>query len=545
MTDRHTRRAPRGGYVIFAVLIVVVVLSLVAYRFTDAMTAEYRVGARANDAAQAKSAAVSGLHYAAAVLSDRATFAGELESDPFDNPDVFERVEVPVSATAGTRRKVLFDIRCVALTSGGGYEQRFGVVDEGGKLNVNSMIALDKTGEALYNALLKLPNMSPEVADAIVDWVDADDVARASGAESADYSGLPNPYKAKNGPLNSLDELLLVKGVTPELLYGGDRNRNGVYDDGDTGSDRGWSDYLTVYGRELNVASDGQVRTYLNGDDLTVLQQQLTPQLGAELTTYILASKLFTVTQTDANGSPQSGTTTRTSGAGGTASAATATATSGGTQPKPVTTATLEQLQAAVAKKMETTFTGGNRVRALTDLMYSRITLPRAPDAKADDPDVVAFSPLLDAGKRNELLAALMDRTTTKQAVELVPRINVNTAPREVLLAVPGMTEEYADAIVAARASVVPTDPAYPSGAWLLTSAGIPPTTYKALEKYVTGSTMVYRVQAVGYLEGGGPVARMEAVIDTNQGAPRFLLVRDLADLDSPRGFDPNKGANP
>ncbi|MFM8274139.1 MAG: hypothetical protein ACKODX_17670, partial [Gemmata sp.] len=72
----HTRekRGARDGYVIFAVLIVVVVLALVSYRFGDAMTSEYRASARSNDDAQAKLAAVSGLHYAAAVLSDRETF---------------------------------------------------------------------------------------------------------------------------------------------------------------------------------------------------------------------------------------------------------------------------------------------------------------------------------------------------------------------------------------------------------------------------------------------------------------------------------------
>lgn len=543
---RDRSHDPRRGYVIFAVLIVVVVLSLVAYRFTDSMTAEYKVGARANDAAQAKAAAVSGLHYAAAVLSDRATFASELDSDPFDNEDIFARVEVPAGGGATARKKAYFDVRCVAPSAdGGGYEQRFGVIDEGGKLNINSMIALDATGEALYNALLKIPNMTPEIADAIVDWVDADDTKRASGAESSEYSSLPNPYKAKNGPLNSLDELLLVQGVTPELLYGGDRNRNGVMDEGDTSADRGWSDYLTVYGRELNVASDGQVRTYLNGDNLTTLQQQLTPQLGDELTTYILASKLFTVTQTDASGNiPGASTTAATVTASSGATRVTVSAGGTGSQ-RGTRAATPDELQAAVSAKMATTFTGGNRVKSLADLMYTCIKLPRPADAKPEDPDVYAYSPLLDTGKLATMLPALMDRTTVKQAVEMVPRINVNTAPCEVLMAVPGMTDAYADAIVSARQSQPPGDPGYVSGAWLITSNTLPPSAYKAMEKYITGSTMVYRVQSVGYLEGtGGPVARMEAVIDTNQGAPRFLLVRDLTDLENPRGFDPTKPTN-
>lgn len=544
---RDATPARRRGYVIFAVLIVVVVLSLVAYRFTDSMTAEYKVGARANDAAQAKAAAVSGLHYAAAVLSDRATFASELDSDPFDNEDIFARVEVPAGGGATARKKAYFDVRCVAPSAdGGGYEQRFGVIDEGGKLNINSMIALDATGEALYNALLKIPNVTPEIADAIVDWVDADDTRRASGAESSEYSSLPNPYKAKNGPLNSLDELLLVQGVTPDLLYGGDRNRNGVMDEGDTSADRGWADYLTVYGRELNVASDGQVRTYLNGDNLTTIQQQLTPQLGDELTNFILAAKVFRLRQTDDSGNIPV-TTTATTTSRGSSGSVTLTVSSGATAQKATRAATPDEIQAAVAAKLPTVFTGGNRISgSLATLVTGYVELPRAPDAKPDDPTVVAYSPLLDPAKRAAMLPALMDRTTIKQAVEMVPRINVNTAPREVLMAVPGMTDAYADAIVSGRQSQPPGDPAYVSGAWLLASNTLPPTAYKAMEKYITGGTMVYRVQSVGYLEGtGGPVARMEAVIDTNQGAPRFLLVRDLTDLENPRGFDPTKPANP
>ena len=75
--------------------------------------------------------------------------------------------------------------------------------------------------------------------------------------------------------------------------------------------------------------------------------------------------------------------------------------------------------------------------------------------------------------------------------------------------------------------------------AWLVTAGGIPPTLFQQVEKYVTGQTSVYRVHALGYFGQGGPQARVEAVIDTNQGAPRVLFFRDLGDLDSPRGFEP------
>src|SRR5207302_3890787 len=68
----------RPGYVLIAVLIVIAVLSLAAYQFTELMTSEYRAAARTNDAAQARHAAVSGIHYAAAMLADPASYFGEL-----------------------------------------------------------------------------------------------------------------------------------------------------------------------------------------------------------------------------------------------------------------------------------------------------------------------------------------------------------------------------------------------------------------------------------------------------------------------------------
>ncbi len=535
-------RSPRPGYVIFAVLIVVVVLSLVAYRFAESMTSEYRAGVRTAEDAQVKLAAVSGLHYTAAILADRETFYGDLDGNPFDNPAIFEQFEVPAAGGTGNEvRRTMFSIRAVALTDDGGSQQRFGVIDEGGKLNINSLIALDPTGQVLYNALMKLPDMTAAIADAIVDWVDADDEARPEGAESSHYLSLPNPIKAKNGPLNSLDELLFVKGIDPYLLYGGDTNRNGVQDELEVDNTRGWSDYLTVYGRELNVDMAGVARVYLNGDDIETMYKQLELAVGADLATYIVASKVF---------NPQRNTPTTVTGTINGGGNVTLTLTMTGPNAKPTVTASTEQLYAAVQAQVALTASSGKRIRSTLDLMDTKITLPRAPGTPRDAPDVVAYSPLSSSAGPETLgpmLALLLDKTTTRQAVEMVPRINVNTAPREVLMGINNprtgesiLTDTEADAIITNRANQLPTDPATATGAWLVGTSTVPASKFRSLERYVTGSTMVYRVQSIGYFSGGGPVARMEAVIDTNQGAPRFLYVRDLSDLDNPRGFEPN-----
>src|SRR5262249_12467177 len=135
-----------------------------------------------------------------------------------------------------------------------------------------------------------------------------------------------------------------------------------------------------------------------------------------------------------------------------------------------------------------------------------------------------------------ELLPLLLDKTTSRTGFEITPRVNVNTAPPEVLAALPGLAQEDVDMILAVRGTQVPTDAATTTGAWLVTQANLTPTKFQNLEKYVTGKTMIYRVHSVGYFGRGGPVARVEAVIDTNQGHPRILHYRDLTDLG--RGFE-------
>lgn len=100
------------------------------------------------------------------------------------------------------------------------------VTDEGGKIPIN--FGDGEYDAKLYPLLLQvLGNMNvpsdtaAAIADAIIDWQDDDDEHRVNGAESDYYMGLSTPYPAKNKRLDSLEELLFVKGVTPELYNGG------------------------------------------------------------------------------------------------------------------------------------------------------------------------------------------------------------------------------------------------------------------------------------------------------------------------------------
>jgi hypothetical protein len=59
-----------------------------------------------------------------------------------------------------------------------------------------------------------------EIADAILDWRDADDLVRTNGAEADYYAGKGLPYRPANGPFKVLTELLLVRGISPGLFWG-------------------------------------------------------------------------------------------------------------------------------------------------------------------------------------------------------------------------------------------------------------------------------------------------------------------------------------
>jgi type II secretory pathway component PulK len=136
---------------------------------------------------------------------------------------------------------------------GNSTEPYFGLVDEGGKLNLNNVST---------NVFQYLPNMTADFADAIMDW------RGTNGVVSLDYTALG--YVPKNAPFETVDELRLVYGATEDLLAGEDLNRNGVLDanEKDLNSngelDPGLLEYVTVYTREPNFHADGTTLTNVN-----------------------------------------------------------------------------------------------------------------------------------------------------------------------------------------------------------------------------------------------------------------------------------------
>lgn len=516
------RSGHRPGYVLYIVLVVVVVLTLVAYQYADAMSSEAAAAVRAHELEQAKANAVSGVHYAADLLCDPGYPAANLDDDR-------SRFAAQAVGTANTatdqndprwqgdanlrRGGGRFSLINLSDTTGTGAAVRYGIEDESRKLNVNALIQLDPVGNVLHDALMNLPNMTEEIADAIVDWVDADNTIRPNGAESDYYSGGQQPYRCKNGPISSLEELLLVRGVTPVLLFGTDRNRNGIQDGNEEGADRGWSEYLTCYGRELNVDTTGVIRTNLNSDDLVTLSGQLEPLVGREIADYILYYRL--------------------SGAGEAFQAE----LPAGRVPAPASALrdlvqnALDSGTAIPRRKLTSVFT----------VLNTQIRLPAVRTETGQMVTPVVACPLNDKSALAGCAQAMVDRLTASEDYELVPRINVNTAPRAVLDCLMGVDKNITLADIDAMMNSRPTAGTDPTAAWLVTAANLDPAKFKNIEKYVCGRSGAFRVRSVGYFANpGGPQASVEAVIEVVTenpdgsgpiAKPRIAYFRDTTDL--------------
>jgi type II secretory pathway component PulK len=527
----------RRGFVILAVLLVIVLLSLAAYQYSDAMVAEARMADRIRKNAEAHALADSGVQYCAAVLSSPDALSGILSNNPYDNPSVFQGRTIQEAAEG--RRQGHFSIVSVDYSqdpASGSYPTRFGVIDEAGRINLNALVLLDPSGKIAHDVLMKLPNMTEDVANSIIDWIDADEEPRAGGAETSYYSALTPSYRCKNGPLDSLEELLLVKGVTRALLFGSDSNRTGNVSSGEASADAGWAPYLTVYSHEQNVDSQGNVRINLNSRDLATLYSQLQGAVGPELAAFIVAYRMFDVTtpggsqggSRGGSGGSQPGVTVSSSSSSMTGRFTLSLQTLSTTAAAGVP-GTMEELASLVQKGTANAQSRRNIPSAFA-LINASVSVP----GQNGQPTKIYTSPLADKSKVRDLLPALLDQTTTVAQSDLPGRININTASDTVLRCLPGLSDQDIQMVIDRRPptnSLDAPDAIYQTPAWLYTEAGLQPQTIQTLERYITTRSQVYRVQSIGYFENGGPMVRVEAVIDTNQGKPRILYYRDLTQL--------------
>lgn len=573
MRPKMRQRKSRSGFFLIVVLVVIAVATMAAYSFTDMMLAYDEASHLSSDQIQTQAAADSGVEAARMILAQtietRDSFGG-LQN----NPALFQAVNI-VSPQEDSRA-CNFSILAPGMDETGRLGGiRFGLQNESARLNINALITLEKNSSAIMPAialssalggdvaledgfssdsiaqslLMALPGMTVDVADCILDWLDEDDEPRPFGAEVEYYSTLPTPYQPANGPITSVEELLLVRGVTPAMLFGVDANRNGVVDaseqqmaivDTTSMASLGWASYITVHGLESNRRRDGSDRIDINQDDLEALYDEITTVMENEdYSTYLAAYRMYGATAggaTAASGTATEASATGTgstrgggigavrSGIGGTGGGSTTGAAAGGGagRPQPWSASVFDQVDLSAGSK--TKFT------QILDAIDSTVTIGNGDNAQ------VYTSPFTSDPVQMALYMPILMENFSTQAFETMPgRININDCSAELLLGMPLIDAETATAIIEARSEPTESENRLYE-TWPLVEGVVTLEQMRSLMPLVTAGGDVYRAQVVGYYENAAASTRVEAIIDATSVNPKVIHFRDLSHLG--RGFD-------
>lgn len=450
----------RKGVALLMVLWIMAILTLLMYSFLGDMQVEYAISGGYGDSRKAEQLAWSAVDLACAtVLNETQTWQGLADTTWADNPTTFFDVELGDGAYSLFRPT--YDDQQTVL---------WGLDDEASKINLNT---------ATREILLKLPNVTEEIADAILDWRDTDATPGASGAETSYYTTLNPPYNCKNAPFETLEELLYVKGMTPALLFGEDFNLNGALETNENDGDESWPpdnrdgkldpglwSLCTVWSADRNVDAAGARRVNLNS-------------------------------------------------------------------------ATPAQMAAAGLQPAE-----------VQQIAAQRTVLPFLSVAQLLGNAAAGVPAILT----RERFGAVVDKLTTVDGEAVPGLVNINTAPKQVLLSLPGITDEFAVKIMEYRTT--PGNDLSNIG-WLLNV--VEPPVLQRFAPFITCRSHQFRIHAVGrvgtpYDAGRGtstqeverPRAfrRMVAVFDKLAAPnPRLVYWKDQTKLGMP--FDPMDGPTP
>lgn len=285
----------RGVALIMVILIISLVVA-VTIQFNRDSRSELYEASNLSDSIILLYIAKSGFNGAKAFLRE--------DTNSYDSLSEDWAQAIPLSAASS----VLFDSGFFRLE----------IDDESGKIPINKLVSQNQYNAPIEGVLLRLL-MLPEfdlseqeagdLVDAIKDWIDEDNEVTGFGAENMYYETLEVSYPCKNGPLDCIDELLMIKGITKELYYG----------DGET---PGIARYLSVHGDgKINIntapvlilrALEGEITEEMAGDmdeyrkdkdnDLsrTTWYKDVTGMAGIAIDENIISteSKFFRITST-------------------------------------------------------------------------------------------------------------------------------------------------------------------------------------------------------------------------------------------------------
>ncbi len=270
----------KQGSVLIVALWTLMILALLVTSMAFDMRIEAEIASYVRKRTKAQYLAQSGVEWAKVLMTKRVDTGetGELRVGPKDDGQMVQLAHRFQHLGLGfsNQRKEL----------GEGFFE-LSILPEPRRWNINVLAlqaANDEAARCILDELLDQAEVPPELydglVDALLDWIDEDDLHRFNGAESDDAFYQERGYKAKNGPLETVDELRMIKGWTDAIVYGGPAP------DPEDPPLRGLAQRLTVWGDgkiDVNDAGDDELLAICDMDELVLEEiQRLRPGLDGE-----------------------------------------------------------------------------------------------------------------------------------------------------------------------------------------------------------------------------------------------------------------------
>jgi competence ComEA-like helix-hairpin-helix protein len=382
-------------------------------------------------------------------LADRKRAGKNHTGNLYDAPDQFRDIELGPGKFSVFRG-----------SPDGSSDPVYGISDEEARLNLNQAQNEDL-------AKLDVLGVTPDIAAAIIDWKDEDDNVSPGGAEAEYYMGLKPQSLPRNGQFQTVRELLMVRGISRELLLGDDNKQNGLLPreavtssdstqtsaksrvGSSSSADPGLAANLTVDGWIQNVNAAGEDRVNIQtADEKTLNSLPALKDVARAIVTYRNQNKFDSIAELlDVTAAPN-GASTRTTTANGSAG----------------------------------------------QLVVSE-----------------------------DLFLEVADSITTQNNRELAGLVNINTASAQVLACLPGMTPELAQAVVTYRNS----DGFFQNTGWLLRVPGMTRDIFKQLVNRVTARSETFRIISEGKMNSSGVRQRIQVIVHVGSQEVRTLAYRE------------------
>ncbi len=239
---QKNRPRSKEGAALLVALAVLIILSLIVGSFAFEVQLEAMLVSHKRKRFHAEMMARSGIEYAQAILDMRGQ-AKQLEIEEMaEDKDGFMKAALYIKRGLSTTSTIELG------------EGEFSVTLESAEAGRNINLLTREE----WLSILEMANVPSTdwdtMIDCLEDWIDKGDLHKLNGAESNDPFYQNAGYPVKNGPLDSVDELLLIKGWGPDILYGkeADEESDAIF---------GIADLLTVWG-------DGKVNLNTAGTDV-------------------------------------------------------------------------------------------------------------------------------------------------------------------------------------------------------------------------------------------------------------------------------------